>query len=74
MTDLQRAVRDLGAVRVGVATWLYAEAFDYYVGPSADMREYGAALRRGDADAYSLWCSGSGARQPTARERSKVGV
>lgn len=58
MTDLQRAVVALGAVRSGIGRYAYyADEISSAVElDSDDLRDYGARLRRGDADAYSHWC------------------
>jgi hypothetical protein len=68
-TDLRRALNDLNAYPAGRGLWAYVacdEGHDVeYTLRSDDWRAYGAALRRDDYDAYSLWCA---ATEPTRRE------
>ncbi len=59
-TDLQRALQYLDGHRCGRGRYAY-EASDEgsprrYIVDAQDMRDLGARLRRGEPDAYSLWC------------------
>lgn len=60
MTDLQRAIEYVGAVRVASGTYEYDEGNGYgwrYRVSGEDLSDLGARLRRGDFDAYSRWCA-----------------
>ena len=71
-TDLALAASVLSAVRVGRTEWCYEEwQTGLWVVSSDDLRGYGRAHRRGEQDAYSLWCSDTVARRPNASERSR---
>lgn len=61
MTDLQRALSDLGGYRVARGRYAYVSSDEgrdiEYTLDSDDWRDYGSRLRRGEPDAYSLWCA-----------------
>jgi len=73
MTDLALAIDHLGAVRVGRGEYAYRD--DYmrrlYVSDSADLRDLGRKLRRGERDAYSVWCSQTLSERATKAQRAK---
>ena len=78
MTDLQRAIKDLGASRVHSGEYAYVGndegASCAYVVDAADMRDYGARLRRGQPDAYSLWCAATMAQRMTHFDAVRLGL
>ena len=61
MTDLRRALDDLGGYRVSRGRYAYVASDEgqeiEYTLDADDWRDYGARLRRGEQDAYSLWCA-----------------
>ena len=60
-TDLQRGIEELGAVRYSRGRYAYVSSEEgrptRYIVEAADMRDFGARLRREEPDAYSLWCA-----------------
>lgn len=61
MTDLERAIRELDAVRYSRGRYAYEStdegASRVYVADADAMRDLGRRLRCGQPDAYSLWCA-----------------
>lgn len=59
VTDLQRGIRHLDAERDGRGWYRYREipGGPHYRVTGDDLRDLGRRLRRGEPDAYSLWCT-----------------
>ena len=61
LTDLRRALSYLDGEPAGRGRYSYVSSDEgrpaRYTLDSADWRKLGAALRRGEPDAYSLWCA-----------------
>lgn len=78
MTDLQRAISDLSATRIGRTQYAYVGMDEgpstVYVVDSDDLRDYGCRLRRGERDAYSLWCSATIAERMPRAEAQRRGL
>lgn len=76
MTDLQRAIQALSAVRYGRGMYAYyaGEIFSAVAVSSEDLRDYGARLRRGERDAYSLWCADSVSERLSQATRERLGL
>lgn len=74
MTDLQRAIDGLAAVRHGRGRYAYyADEIRAAVSvDAADMRDYGARLRRDEPDAYSRWCAASLSERLSRADRLRL--
>lgn len=71
MTDLQRAISDLGAYSSGRGYYTYESSDEGrergYRVTGDDLRDYGRRLRQGERDAYSLWCASTMAERVPVR-------